>query len=185
MSNLRQIKQAIKADPGNAEHYMVLGDHYFRQREYAKAAEALARAVSINPENATAHCHLGACLSYLGHHEKAEGYYRTAVELEPTFPPARENLGGSLLVQQRFAEAVEVLEESLLIGAHTALVYGRLAEIYMHQGQSERAEWYAEQFKQAAAYGHPDCPNIVEMASTVEKHVKDKIGMACREFSLS
>jgi len=47
-----------------------------------------------------------------GNHEQAEKLYRQAIEIEPAVPTGHLGLGAALVAQQRFAEALEVLEEA-------------------------------------------------------------------------
>ena len=56
------MKEAIAADPKNAEWHDELGSLYAQQQDWANAREAFAAAIELDPGMAMAHMHLGVVL---------------------------------------------------------------------------------------------------------------------------
>ncbi len=54
------LKEALADDPADAGNWNYLGVAYFRQKKFALAAEAYAKALALDPENAQACSNLGA-----------------------------------------------------------------------------------------------------------------------------
>jgi len=71
---------AVALDPGWAE------------RRYKEAADALTRALAIDPGMANAHNGLGVAYAQLGQTTRAVEEWRRALELRPDFADARYNL---------------------------------------------------------------------------------------------
>lgn len=96
----------------------------------AEARRELAYALSLAGDTAAAldHYRLALAMGYdslvlrydlanlfldLADYEEAETNYRRAIELDPTYAPAFNNLGTALAMQNRFAEAVALFERAL------------------------------------------------------------------------
>ncbi|HTB21579.1 MAG TPA: tetratricopeptide repeat protein [bacterium] len=101
--------QASKGDPLALEK---LGDALAAQRRYAEAADALAKALAIQPTRGRAQ-NLGNCSMMLGDYKAAEAAFRQAVALEPSSADAHFSLGYALFYQKRLKEAVAELDMAL------------------------------------------------------------------------
>jgi tetratricopeptide (TPR) repeat protein len=97
--------------------YTRAGNEFFRAGDADKAIERFTTALSLNPDNATAHQRLGFLLYHVKN-QPAAGleHTRAAVRLEPRNPFARFDLGQALLADHdltnavvHFAEAVRLL----------------------------------------------------------------------------
>ncbi len=90
------------------------GNEFFRAGDTAGAIERYTTALSMNPNNATAHQRLGFLL-YRVKHEQAKGmeHTRAAVRLEPHNPFARFDLGAALVEQGDLTNALVHLAEAV------------------------------------------------------------------------
>jgi tetratricopeptide (TPR) repeat protein len=73
--------------------YIDLARVYHDDGRYKRAVEALGIALSIDPENAIAHCNLGEIYKHLGLYEKAVRELEEASRLDPELPDTYINLG--------------------------------------------------------------------------------------------
>ncbi|MBA4029861.1 MAG: hypothetical protein C0478_02950 [Planctomyces sp.] len=71
-----------------------LGDHWFRQQQWAKAFVEYRKAVSLADDRGEAHFRTGLCLAAMGRHTSAVAYFKRALYLNPEI--ARE--GASLVM---------------------------------------------------------------------------------------
>jgi len=68
--------------------------------------------IAIDPGNPLAHCKLANSLKDLGRFDEAETRYRTALEVDPGWIPARNNLAALLVARGKLAEARQHLQQS-------------------------------------------------------------------------
>ncbi len=86
------LEEIVVDESDNAEAWCQLGVCYLETQQADNALEALARAVSVNPEDATAHYLLGNAHGTLGQLERAAACYRRALEIDPHHSKAEEFL---------------------------------------------------------------------------------------------
>ncbi|MEW6708354.1 MAG: response regulator [Candidatus Riflebacteria bacterium] len=65
---------------------------YLNQCRFESALETIRRAVAINPSKPEAFNLMGAILEVRGERLESQKFYRTALEIDPTYKPARDNL---------------------------------------------------------------------------------------------
>ncbi len=92
-------RQALKADPGNADAVHLLGMLAHQSGHDAEAARLIRQAIAGNPGKDLYHFNLGVVLAAAGDHEGAEAAYRAALALRPGDADAHNNLGLSLEAQ--------------------------------------------------------------------------------------
>jgi len=147
------FRRALELQPDDGETWNYLGDALLRSdRAAAPAAEAIdcfRRAVTAEPGYAEAWNNLGDALVQSGcnsgpcdpgTNESGEAFacFQRAIEMKPGLLQARANLGASLMVQGRFAEAIEACRGALDLDpdfapahwnlSHALLLTGRHAE---------------------------------------------------------
>ncbi len=69
----------------------------------------------------------------------AQGYFREAMRLEPSFVPAYNNLANLLQGDGQITEAIELYEQALQFAPQQAALHCNLASLWQMQGQSEQA----------------------------------------------
>ncbi len=126
---LAKIDHALRLDPDSAEARASLGSLAWYDWDFVTAERELRRAVSLNPNYATAHQWLGRSLQGQGRMEEALAALRRAAEIDPLSPVGLANYCGRLVEAGRDAESLAVAERGL-----TLLPNGRA--LLMHKGHA-------------------------------------------------
>jgi tetratricopeptide (TPR) repeat protein len=90
--------KALADDPAYATAYNQMGYLYSRSREYDKAIEAMAKYVSLLPNEPNPHDSYGEMLRLSGRFEDALEQYRIALKMDPTFYISQKELGETYAV---------------------------------------------------------------------------------------
>ncbi|MGA2246921.1 MAG: tetratricopeptide repeat protein [Verrucomicrobiota bacterium] len=88
----KHITAAVAESPDDAYNLSTLGYLRFRQEKYDDALDALSRAAKIDPNNPEIQNYLGVTLSHKGLRVQAETALRRAVQINPLYAPAHNNL---------------------------------------------------------------------------------------------
>ncbi|MEE8156085.1 MAG: tetratricopeptide repeat protein [Phycisphaerales bacterium] len=110
---LEHIRTALRLDPNNNEAYYNLGWILEGQGKTDQARAAYQRALELNPVNVRAHNNLGKILASRGQLEEAVRHWQHAVAYSRGNPEALFNLAVAFIQQERFGEAVALLERGL------------------------------------------------------------------------
>jgi tetratricopeptide (TPR) repeat protein len=94
------IKQAIALAPDDPYSLLVLGRLRFRQKKYDEAIDALSRAAKFDPQDAQIQNFLGLALSEKGLRGPAETALRKAIQLDPGYANAHNNLAVVYITQK-------------------------------------------------------------------------------------
>ncbi|MGD0258345.1 MAG: tetratricopeptide repeat protein [Verrucomicrobiota bacterium] len=94
------IKQAVALAPEDPYSLFVLGRLRFRQRKYDEAIDAFSRAANLDPLDAQIQNFLGLALSEKGLRGPAETALRKAIQLDPGYANAHNNLAVVYITQQ-------------------------------------------------------------------------------------
>ena len=95
-----RLKQALASAPNDAYSLSILGYLKFRQEKYDDALDVLSRAAELDPRNAEIQNYLGVILSQKGMRSAAETAFRKAIQLQPNYGSAHNNLAVIYLSQQ-------------------------------------------------------------------------------------
>ena len=119
------------------------------RRDYA-AAEKHYRAALDSEPSAASENGLGFALSERGETEAAIAAFERAIEIDPTFVPAYNNLAGTLARAGQLQEAVDLYRESIARKPMPATHYA-LSGVLRIMGQSEKANAEIERARALAA----------------------------------
>ncbi|WP_231639323.1 tetratricopeptide repeat protein [Sphingomonas profundi] len=89
---IAQLEAKMKANPGDAAGWRMLGWSYYRTERFADAVNAYRRATLADPKNAEGWSALGEAISLAGKGDvpaEAEGAFRKALAIDPADPRAR------------------------------------------------------------------------------------------------
>jgi len=92
--------KAVAQAPEDAFSLQILGQAKFRQKDFDGALDALSRAAKLDPSNATVQNSLGLVLSEKGMRGPAETALRKAIQLQPNYGEAHNNLAVIYLSQK-------------------------------------------------------------------------------------
>ncbi len=94
------IKQALALAPDDSYSLFVLGRLRFLQKKYDEAIDAFSRAAKLDPQDAQIQNFLGLALSEKGLRGPAETALRKAIEIDPDYANAHNNLAVVYLTDQ-------------------------------------------------------------------------------------
>lgn len=110
----RYFTNAVNIKPQSEEALYNLGFAYQNYGRYSQAIQIYNQLLDVNPENEYGYYNLGYInLIHLNNFEKAENYFRLALEINSSNINTIYNLGSSLEQQQRFKEARKLYKKTL------------------------------------------------------------------------
>jgi len=110
-----------------------------RQGDLNAALAAYQKAIEKDPRQATGYWRMAILQDRRGKAEESEALYREALKREPTNPDLLCDFGYSLYLQQRWAEAEELLRQAIKIQPKHARAHNHLGLILAQAEQSEAA----------------------------------------------
>jgi tetratricopeptide (TPR) repeat protein len=114
-TRLKYFQAALEKDDGFWVADYGAGDAWFELKEWTKAKDSYLRA--LRSETATyipeIHFALGFCYGHQKQSQAEAEAYRKCLELDPSYPDARNNLGWSLLKAGLYEEAIPVFKDSI------------------------------------------------------------------------
>jgi tetratricopeptide (TPR) repeat protein len=132
----KAIQQAITLCPQKALSigYAQMGHLFQAKGNFKQAAIWYRKAVKHRPNDATFHIFLGSNAFKSGLHKQSEAFYRRALECpEGCLEEAYFNLGGILLGQRKYSEAIECYQEALQIDSKYKIAKERLDDAKLAQ----------------------------------------------------
>lgn len=155
-------RRALEIDPDLAEAHFALGFIHEQRSDFEPMAEALERALALNPNHAHAHDSWADLLwRYRGQLDSALAEYDVALRLDPFLVPAHLNRSMALTLKGQFAEAGRQLDEVVQDNPDVALVHVFQGAARLLQGR------------------HTDAAKSYRAAlDLVPDHVEARIGLA-------
>ena len=133
------LEEAVAVDPASAAAHLALGHAYLVDNEFPQAVIHLQRAIELGEHGLTAGIYLGSALWENGQLEAAENVYRETLERHPNHALTQRSLGGLLLWQGRYAEAVPLLQRAAAQSFSSPELQYDLASALAGAGQVETA----------------------------------------------
>ena len=119
----KMCRQALQADPYNAEAYYQLGACFAAEKDYRTAARWMREAIRTEERREEFHSALAIVYNCLGQSKKALVHYWKAVEIAPEEPASWLQLAEFLMLAGEMPEALEVLEQALENSTGAELLY--------------------------------------------------------------
>lgn len=123
------------------------------------------QALDLGGEDAEVLFILGGLATERQQWPKAEQYYRRALELEPGYPKALNNMGLVLARQQRYEEAIEYYQRALAIKPDHANAHYNIGNAYRRLGRFAQA---IDHYQQAIALQPDDIDARFNLARSLE-----------------
>jgi tetratricopeptide (TPR) repeat protein len=101
--------RAIQEEDSVADSFCNLGIIESQEGNYPKAIDCFTQALKNNPRHYEAHYNLANLYAEVGNFLLAKVHYEIAIELEPSFPNSFFNLGLTLAMLKKYADAVKIL----------------------------------------------------------------------------
>ena len=116
---IARMKEAVAADPRNADPHDELGSLYAQHQDWARAKEAFIAALEIDPNLAIAHLHLGMTLQALQQPGVLTELSK-AYQIAPENPEIALQFGIALATAGRDDQAIPVLKHALELDQKSA-----------------------------------------------------------------
>jgi TolB-like protein/DNA-binding winged helix-turn-helix (wHTH) protein len=143
-------QKAVLLDPTSADARAMLAEWDFCDWNWQGAEEESRRAISSNPNNASAHEWLAESLDVRGRLEEGWKEHQIAQELDPN----RDHLSLALYNRGRFDEAIASLQRRVKIQPNDTTTHWFLSQNYQRKGMYR--EWAEELARMLALQGLPD-----------------------------
>jgi tetratricopeptide (TPR) repeat protein len=114
------------------------------ETDVAAAAEALARAIEIDPRYAPAHVHYGRALVDLGRIAEAREHFERATRIDRQNAHAWSGLGRCEMADENYASARKHLERAVTVAPWLGEAHHLLAQTYLALGEDELAASHSE-----------------------------------------
>jgi tetratricopeptide (TPR) repeat protein len=128
-----------------------LGIILYRQRDLNPAKQELEKAIALDQQNVTTHCHLGNVLRSLGDFKGAIEQYQHALEINPRYVYAANGLGLTYSAQKKEGEALRYFRQAVTLDPEIPSVIFNLAAQLEHMGQSKEALQTYNRFMELSA----------------------------------
>lgn len=139
-------KVLLAQNGAELDEITALLDASLAEQNVEKVSEALRRVdkyISENPNNSRAYSVKGTVLGRgFGRMDEAIAMFEKAVQLDPKFVSAYENMGIAYAMKRNFAKAEQAMLKALEIDPENQNVRGNLQRMYLDSGQPEKAKNY-------------------------------------------
>lgn len=113
-AEIQQLEAIAKANAGNANAWIALGNAQMDAQRFAEAIISYQRALDLDPKNVDVLVDMGTCYRGVGQPEKAIEEYKKASKIDPRHPMAQMNAGVVYAYDLgRKAEALKSFEKYL------------------------------------------------------------------------
>jgi tetratricopeptide (TPR) repeat protein len=150
--------KALELDPTSSEAHAEVAETKAEDWDWAGAEGESRRAISLNPNNASAHGQLGYALSSLGRLQEAWNEYEIAQQLDPN----QNHLSGALYLLGQYDRSIELLQRMAQGRPDEALTHWELSQDYAQQGK--HAESVQELGKCMTLFGYPEVATRLDRA---------------------
>ncbi len=145
-------------------HYL-LGQNYYRLRQFADAVREFERVVQLSPDYALGNFHLGLAYANAGQFDQAVAAFSKTLQLDPTNFSAAFNLGSAFMKLGRVPAAANAFQQSITINPDYADGHRALGEVLLYQGKVD--EGIAE-LRNAVALAPQDRRTHLALAKALE-----------------
>ncbi len=132
-------RQALEADPQNADALHLTGMLAYQEGRLEAAAAWIERAIALRDEAAMFHNNLGTVLQALGRPAEALECFRKALGLQPDYPEAYSNAGNALQQLGRLEEALAHYEQALRLAPGCAEAHNNRGNALRQSGRYREA----------------------------------------------
>jgi len=136
---ITEYKAACDADNRMEEAYSNLGLIYAAQKNYAKAIEALNKALTLKPGRPTTLNGLGTVLYARGRVQEAIDRWKECIRMDHNFASAHYNMGTALENEKDFPGALDSYVKAIKINPSMAEAYYRIGTIFSKDRHAAQA----------------------------------------------
>ena len=174
----KELGEAIKADPFNAEYYSALGDFLYQTHEYQKAEQEFQRCLKINERQVSCYIGLAHCKLAKAQPEEALTILQDAARVVGKDAELAYSLGLTLEHQKLLSKALKYYEDAISLNPKEVRYYTKAAEIYLKSDNLVKASEFVQKAKSIEA----DSPYVHNFLGEMYVYKAD-IEMAIAEFN--
>jgi predicted Zn-dependent protease len=136
---LTHLQAAFKIYPDDLATGMAVAQIYYNTGRFAEAEKALQTMLERAPDQRAVNYFYGQVLTKLGRGDESRQYYERAVEVDPTFAPAVQQLVELYEASNDFGKAAAVLQPLIAEDPANMELQRRQAYLYLRAGETEKA----------------------------------------------
>jgi arylsulfatase A-like enzyme/Tfp pilus assembly protein PilF len=136
---LRALQKVVGEDPKVIDAWFMLGNEYYRRREYTRAIAQYARALELKPDYDLVVINMANAYRALGKDEEAMLGYRRFMELDPKNAQIRYEAAQILIDSGKLDAAAEELDRALTLEPKLAAARNALGVVAIKRGDLETA----------------------------------------------
>ena len=137
---IEALQSITQQDPEVIDAWFMLGNEYYKRREFERAIDQYIRTLELKPDYYLAVINLANSYRQLGEDDKALVGYRRFMELDPRNSQIRYEAAQILIDKGELEEATEQLEEALRLEPKMAAARNALGVVSIEKGDIEGAE---------------------------------------------
>ena len=142
---IKKFQEALHFDPNIVDAHFLLGNEYFRQKEYLKAIEEFKQALSLKPDYSFAMINLANCYEKTGDLEAALVGFEHFLDQNPQDTQILYHIGRIYLDKGQPDEALVYLTRALKTEPDTSWVMNSIGVVYIQKKNPQKAEEYFHQ----------------------------------------
>jgi Flp pilus assembly protein TadD len=144
----KQLKRSVDMAPTNVSSWIVLARLYHSIGDGTNLGQAARRALLLDSSNTQAAYYYGVYLiDYSADPSQGARYIQKSIELDPRFPEGLRAWGRILVDQERWSDAVGVLERAIAADPTDRQSYFLLYKAYRRAGHAEKAEQALDRYR--------------------------------------
>jgi tetratricopeptide (TPR) repeat protein len=132
--------KVTEIDPANPDGWVNIGRAAVQEGDMERARTVLEKALAVSPSLARAHFFYAKVLRNDGRYDEAADHLRRVLEQYPRDRVALDDLGRTLFLQRKYAEAVKVLESVFAIDPEDLQAHYNLMLCYTGLGDTKQAQ---------------------------------------------
>jgi arylsulfatase A-like enzyme/Tfp pilus assembly protein PilF len=137
---LRALQRVIADDPKVIDAWFMLGNEYYRRRDYTRAIAQYARALALKPDYDLVVINMANAYRALGKDEEAMLGYRRFMELDPKNAQIRYEAAQILIDSGKVDAAAEELNRALALEPKLAAARNALGVLAIKRGDLDTAQ---------------------------------------------
>ena len=143
----QRLARAFELNPTSAAAVFVEALAWANEGNGQEAERCLRQAISLQPDNARFHCHMGILLLRQNKDFDAGEFFKKAIQLKPEYALSHYELGKLRAKSKQWNEAREELENAIRLDPGLTSSYYQLGLVYARLGEKEKADRVLAEFK--------------------------------------
>jgi predicted Zn-dependent protease len=140
VSAVLELNDALKIKNNQAPFYNLMGDVYYKEKNYPTAVEQYNKSIQYDSSYVYAYYGIANCEREMRNYGNAEMYYKKAIKLYPMYSSAHFGLGIVYYNTNRWQEAADYLENSTIFDDNIPSSHALLGLTYEKLGRNNEAE---------------------------------------------